>query len=133
MSEYKVITISRQFGSGGHEIGEKLAARLGIPLYDNQLISMAADELGYTKESVERADESSLDSFMAAYSVTPMSYTNFISTASYMPSLMCDRRPLRRLHPQGQSRSHQCLYLCGERRPDPAHRRTLRSDREESG
>ena len=87
MSEYKVITISRQFGSGGHEIGEKLAARLGIPLYDNQLISMAADELGYTKESVERADESSLDSFMAAYSVTPMSYTNFISTASYMPSL----------------------------------------------
>ena len=87
MSEYKVITISRQFGSGGHEIGEKLAARLGIPLYDNQLISMAADDLGYTKESVERADESSLDSFMAAYSVTPMSYTNFISTASYMPSL----------------------------------------------
>ena len=87
MSEYKVITISRQFGSGGHEIGEKLAARLGIPLYDSQLISMAADELGYTKESVERADESSLDSFMAAYSVTPMSYINFISTASYMPSL----------------------------------------------
>ena len=31
MSEYKIITISRQFGSGGHEIGEKLAERLGIP------------------------------------------------------------------------------------------------------
>ena len=39
MSEYKIITISRQFGSGGHEIGEKLAARLGIPLYDRRRMS----------------------------------------------------------------------------------------------
>ena len=87
MSEYKIITISRQFGSGGHEIGEKLAARLNIPLYDHRLVSMAALELGYTEESVERADESALNSFIAAYSVAPMSYSNFISTASYMPSL----------------------------------------------
>ena len=56
MSEYKVITISRQFGSGGHEIGEKLAARLGLPLYDNQLISMASCELGSTTEICVRAD-----------------------------------------------------------------------------
>ena len=55
MSEYKIITISRQFGSGGHEIGEKLAERLGIPLYDNQLVTMAAEKLGYTEESVGRA------------------------------------------------------------------------------
>ena len=54
MSEYKIITISRQFGSGGHEIGEKLAERLGIPLYDNQLVTMAAEKLGYTEESVGR-------------------------------------------------------------------------------
>lgn len=87
MSEYKIITLSRQFGSGGHEIGEKLAARLNIPLYDHRLVSMAAQELGYTEESVERADESALNSFIAAYSVAPMSYSNFISTASYMPSL----------------------------------------------
>ena len=46
MSEYKIITISRQFGSGGHEIGEKLADRLGIPLYDNQLVTMAAEKTG---------------------------------------------------------------------------------------
>ena len=87
MSEYKIITISRQFGSGGHEIGEQLAARLNLPLYDHRLVSMAAQELGYTEESVERADESALNSFIAAYSVAPMSYSNFISTASYMPSL----------------------------------------------
>ena len=87
MSEYKIITISRQFGSGGHEIGEKLADRLGIPLYDNQLVCMAAEELGYTEESVGRADESALNSFITAYSSVPVSYASFINTASYMPSL----------------------------------------------
>ena len=87
MSEYKIITISRQFGSGGHEIGEKLAARLGIPLYDNQLVSMAAEKLGYTEESVGKADESALHSFITSYGTAPMSYASFINTASYMPSL----------------------------------------------
>ena len=37
-----VITIARQYGSGGHEVGEKLAKRLNIPFYDKDLISMAA-------------------------------------------------------------------------------------------
>ncbi len=48
MSKYKIIIISRQFGSGGHEIVEKLAERLGIPLYDNQLVTIAAEKPGYT-------------------------------------------------------------------------------------
>ena len=87
MSEYKIITISRQFGSGGHEIGEKLAERLGIPLYDNQLVTMAAEKLGYTDESVGRADESALNAFISSYSASSMRYASFINTASYMPSL----------------------------------------------
>ena len=45
MSEYKIITIGRQFGSGGHEIGQMLADRLEIPLYDHRLVSMAAEAL----------------------------------------------------------------------------------------
>ena len=40
----KVITISRQYGSGGRELGEKLAGKLGIPLYDKELINMIARE-----------------------------------------------------------------------------------------
>ena len=64
MSEYKIITISRQFGSGGHEIGEKLAERLGIPLYDNQLVTQAAEKLGYTEESVGRGDDGALNDFI---------------------------------------------------------------------
>ena len=38
----RAITISREYGSGGREIGEKLARRLGIPFYDKELIAMLA-------------------------------------------------------------------------------------------
>ena len=42
----KVISISRQYGSGGREIGAKLAEKLGVPFYDNALIEQAAEESG---------------------------------------------------------------------------------------
>ena len=45
MTGHKIITIGRQFGSGGHEIGNILATRLDIPLYDNNLVRMAAEKL----------------------------------------------------------------------------------------
>ena len=47
----KIITISRQFGSGGREIGAKLAGKLGILFYDNELISRAAKESGFAEGS----------------------------------------------------------------------------------
>lgn len=40
----RAITISRQYGSGGRELGEKLAKKLGIPFYDKELIAMIAKE-----------------------------------------------------------------------------------------
>lgn len=57
MDENYVINIGRQLGSGGHEIGEKLGARLGIDLYDNELINVASEKSGLCKEFFERADE----------------------------------------------------------------------------
>lgn len=41
-----IITISREFGSGGREIGKKLADDLGIPFYDKELLEMASKESG---------------------------------------------------------------------------------------
>lgn len=90
MSEYKIITIGRQFGSGGHEIGQMLADRLEIPLYDHRLVSMAAEELGVKTEDAERVDESSLNTFVAGYTMTPGMYTDFINAASYIPSFDTD-------------------------------------------
>ncbi len=86
MAGYKIITIGRQFGSGGHEIGQKLSEKLGIPLYDNRLVSMAAQELGVRKEDAERVDESSLNTFVSNYTVTPGMYMDFINATSYIQS-----------------------------------------------
>lgn len=53
----KVITVSREFGSGGRELGVKLAHILGIPFYDKELISMAADDINIAEEAFRRYDE----------------------------------------------------------------------------
>ena len=45
-----VITIGRQFGSGGKAVADELGRRLGIPVYDNELITKAAQESGFSAE-----------------------------------------------------------------------------------
>ena len=52
----KVVTISRQYGSGGREIGQKLARAWGIPFYDNELITRAAKESGFAEAAFESAE-----------------------------------------------------------------------------
>lgn len=52
-----VITIARQFGSGGHEVGEKVAKKLGLPFFDKELIAMAAKKSGLSEEVFADADE----------------------------------------------------------------------------
>lgn len=52
-----IINIGRQFGSGGKLVALKISGILGIPVYDNELISRAADESGFSKELFERSDE----------------------------------------------------------------------------
>ncbi|MEG0979141.1 MAG: cytidylate kinase-like family protein [Oscillospiraceae bacterium] len=60
----KVITISREFGSGGHEIGEKLAASLNIPFYDNSLSEVAASNIGIDVDKISGIDETAAKSFL---------------------------------------------------------------------
>ena len=57
MDEKFVINIGRQLGSGGREIGEKLATRLGISFYDKELINLSSEESGLCREFFEKADE----------------------------------------------------------------------------
>ena len=54
---YPVITISRQFGSGGHSIGEAVAKQLNIPFYDGVIVERVAEECGYAKELIEEQGE----------------------------------------------------------------------------
>jgi shikimate kinase len=57
MKEHYVINLGRQLGSGGKEIGEKIAKALNIAFYDKELIQLASDESGLCKEFFEKADE----------------------------------------------------------------------------
>ena len=52
-----IITIGREFGSGGHEIGFRLAEELGIPFYDKLLVSMVAEEGEFAQKYLEEMDE----------------------------------------------------------------------------
>lgn len=68
-----VITISRQFGSGGHEVGERLARELNVPFYDKALIAMAAKQSGLSEEVFANADEKATSSLL--YSMVMGSYS----------------------------------------------------------
>ena len=54
---HPVITISREFGSGGHSISEKVAKKLGIPFYDGEIVTQVAAKSGYAKELIEEQGE----------------------------------------------------------------------------
>lgn len=57
MEKKIIITIGRQFGSGGKAVADILGRKLGIPVYDSELISRAAQESGFSKELFIQSDE----------------------------------------------------------------------------
>lgn len=61
-----IITIGRQFGSGGREVGEKLAEKLGYAFYDNHLIAMAAEKSGMSHAALTDADEKAANPWLYA-------------------------------------------------------------------
>lgn len=69
MANDTIITISRQYGSGGRFIGRKLAEALDIPFYDKELITMSAEESGMSKEIFEKADEKAANSLLYTLSM----------------------------------------------------------------
>lgn len=59
-----IITIGRQFGSAGKEIGAKLAKEYGIPIYDKELLTRTAQESGFCEELIQSHDERPTNSFL---------------------------------------------------------------------
>lgn len=79
----KIYTIGREFGSGGRDVGEKLAQRLGIRFYDKELLQQAAKESGFCEEIFENHDEKPTNSFL--YSLVMDTYS--MNTHSTVPFL----------------------------------------------
>lgn len=69
----RIFTIGREFGSGGKQVGIKLAERLGIKLYDKELLQKAAKESGFCEEIFENHDEKPTNSFL--YSLVMDTYS----------------------------------------------------------
>ena len=69
---YQIITIERQYASGGNEIGRKLAEELGYELYDRNLLSMAAKELQIPSMYIEGLEETHAGGFLFNLSKTPL-------------------------------------------------------------
>lgn len=53
----RIITISREFGSGGHSIGKLVAQKLGISFYDKELVDKVAQKSGYSSDFIEEQGE----------------------------------------------------------------------------
>lgn len=70
-----ILTIGRQFGSGGREIGKRLAEELGVGFYDKELITVAAKESGLCEDVFERADERASSGLSYAFT---MGYSSFM-------------------------------------------------------
>ncbi|MCD7833076.1 MAG: cytidylate kinase-like family protein [Lachnospiraceae bacterium] len=78
MAKKVVVTIGRQFGSGGHEIGEKLAKKLGIKFYDKELIKVIAKQSGLCEKVLESYDEKPTNSLL--YSIVMDVYPSAMYT-----------------------------------------------------
>lgn len=59
----KLVTISREYGSGGRKIGKILAEKLGVPLYDKEIIDLAVEKSGLSREIIETAELRAKSSF----------------------------------------------------------------------
>lgn len=79
----KIYTIGREFGSGGRDVGEQLAKRLGIPLYDKELLQHAAKESGFCQEIFENHDERPTNSFLYSLVMDTYSLSGY-STAPFL-------------------------------------------------
>ena len=66
-----IITISREFCSGGRDIAKKLADQLGIPYYDKEIITMAAKQSGLSEEAIRQSEKRRTGSLL--YSLYSMS------------------------------------------------------------
>ena len=90
--EKKIITISREFGSGGRTVGHKVAERLGIPFYDKELVNQVALESGFAPKFVEEHGEHSPSSSLFSYAFAPQGVPgvmNGLSTADFLWNIQC--------------------------------------------
>ncbi len=90
--EKKIITISREFGSGGRTIGRMVAEMLGVPFYDKELVDQIALESGFAPKFVEENGEHAPGASRLAYAFSSQGVPgimNGLSTADFLWNIQC--------------------------------------------
>ncbi len=82
MKSDQIITIGRQFGSGGRYIGRKVADRLGIAFYDKELLAEAAKESGISEQLFENVDEQAVNSILYSLALGAYASANKLTPLS---------------------------------------------------
>ncbi len=71
MKKYNILTIERQYASGGSKIARELSDRLGIKCYGQELLELAADRIGMNKEYLKQIEESATSSMLYSFLMNP--------------------------------------------------------------
>ncbi len=89
----RIITISRQFGSGGRTVGRLVAEKLGIPFYDKELVEQIALDSGFAPKFVEEHGEHAPGKSLFSYAFAPQGVPgvmNGLSTADFLWQIQCN-------------------------------------------
>lgn len=110
----QIITIGRQFGSGGHEIGEKLAKKLGYGFYDKEILQAVARKMGICEAILSQSDESGTNSLL---------YSLVMNNRSDPFEEKLAKHETHYLRQQAEKGSCVIIGRCGNYlfREDPAH------------
>ena len=84
MKAFQIVTIEREYASGGTQVGRLLGKALGVPVYGREILEIAARESGTTPEYIEQLEETDTNSLL--YSLVAMGKTSLAS---------CQRSPAR--------------------------------------
>ena len=129
----RIITISREFGSGGRFIGEEVAKKLGIAYYDKNIINQIAEESGLSPEYIQENAELSPKKGLFAYAlvgrdITGKSVEDMVYEAQRKVILrfgsegvLCDHWKKCRLYSERPGRCAECVYSWGYAGKNTAH------------
>lgn len=85
MKQKIIITIGRQYGSGGRMVGKLLADRLGISFYNREIIELAAKKSGMSEEAFEKVDETAASSLLYSIATGAYMFGNYVSPQVDLP------------------------------------------------
>jgi len=82
---YEIITISREFGSGGRTIGREVAKKLGIPCYDQEIIDRLEEESGFARDYIAEKGEYATHGSIFAYGINSSRHSlHSVSNQDYL-------------------------------------------------